>query len=145
MPVEGSPLDLAELIATADGVAALGRRADPSGGADIPVIWRSSDGTTWTSAALPRPDTLPAGTSLDAAVLASGAAGWLVAADRDGGDAPSVIWTSPDGTAWTPSADGPWDSARIVRATAVAGGILVTGETLGADGVSVPITWFVIR
>jgi hypothetical protein len=143
VPVEGSPLDLAELIATADGVAALGRRADPSGGADVPVIWRSTDGTTWTSAALPRPGPLPAGTSLDDAVLASGPAGWLIAADRDGGDAASVIWRSTDGTAWTASAEGPWGNARIVRAIALAGGILVTGEAPGAGGIRVPITWFV--
>ncbi len=145
VPVEGSPLDLGPMVASPDGLAALGRRDDPAAGEDIPAIWRSTDGATWTSAALPRPAGLPAGTTLDAGVLASSAAGWLIAADRDGGDAGSVIWMSADGVAWTASAEGPWGNARIVRATAVAGGILVTGETLGAGGVSVPITWFVTR
>jgi hypothetical protein len=142
-PIEGSPLDLGQLIATPDGLAALGRRADPGGGEDVPVIWRSADGTAWTSAALPPPAGLPAGTTLDAGVLAWSSAGWLIAADRDGGDAASVIWTSVDGTGWTASADGPWGRARIVRATTVPGGSLVVGETLGADGGIVPTTWFV--
>jgi hypothetical protein len=66
------------------------------------------------------------------------AGGWIAAGwDRSGGDADATIWTSADGTGWTPHIVEPFGGSgtQAIAAMAMTGGrVVAVGWSTGPDG-----------
>lgn len=136
-PIPGTPLGINDIIPVANGFVAVGSgEADHAAHA---IAWRSADGRTWADAALPAPVGLPAGTPVIVERVATGSAGLLAFGERED-DFSTVVWSSPDGAAWT-SLDLTitLNGAAVDLAQAVDGSLLLAGQSSSGSGD--PIVW----
>jgi hypothetical protein len=141
-------LEITDVVASADGWLAVGRR-DPACNLDCGTtpsrayVWTSSDGLHWTR--IPDQNALKGGgmaavTRADQGFVAAGVA-----------SAHAAIWVSPDGLAWSRVPDARMfhspaspDGSLPVDATGVAandGVMVVVGQALGQDASEVRAWW----
>jgi hypothetical protein len=107
----GGTASMLGIYADADGFVAVGYR-EPNEGSNVPVIWISPDGSSWTDAS-------PAGASGMLVSVTRAASGAYVAAGM-ASDGSLVVWWSRDGVGWlstTIDADMPaqvgWPDFRL--------------------------------
>lgn len=138
-PVPGSPLGLNDLLRTAAGYLAIGS-STPDQSAPA-LAWRSIDGRTWTSTALPAPADLPAGAAVFGQRIAGGHAGFVALGGRTDTFA-DLAWSSRDGVTWTAI-----DLASVLG-DAIVDGLVPIGDALLLNGHRVlpngswePVAW----
>lgn len=113
----------ARLFGIADvgaGLVAVGTRDDAA------AAWTTDDGQTWREAEVAR-----ARSAGRLRAVAAGPDGLVAFGGAD--DVPSRVWTSEDGSAWTPQSGGDL-GARINAATYAGGRWLAVGDVLGSEG-----------
>jgi hypothetical protein len=106
------------------------------------VAWRSDDGTTWTRA----PDAKSLdnfGHAVEMRAVAWTDAGYAAGGHRlFGTQYPSaVVWTSPDGLAWTRAPEPPSFSQGKIQGIAAGGPGVVAVGSFGSPDFSVPTVW----
>lgn len=126
------------LSATPNGFA-LVTFVSPASGADptSTLVVGSADGASWQVL-----DAAGLGANLDVAV---GPSGWLAAADgatQDSGVPGIRLWSSPDGTQWTPIVEpAGLDGAHSGRLFGGASGYALLGQIEDANGTTVGAVW----
>jgi hypothetical protein len=118
------------------GLLAVGRYpADTCGGPPVIAgLWRSTDGTTWRTVALPRSMVRGHVETLD-----GGSAGYIATGKQSDQKTPG-IWVSQNATTWRAAALPKPSSGTLVvnGATSFAGGLVVAGAVLGEEGCGGP-------
>ncbi|HEX7131747.1 MAG TPA: hypothetical protein VF228_04195 [Iamia sp.] len=114
------PADVSEVVATDDGLVAVGALrtgSEPAMGGFRPVAWHSSDGTEWTQVDLPAPE-------------GDGSVHDVVATD-DG-----LVATGGDGLLWAGAADGTWEAITPegLPAAVTMSELAVVGDDVLASG-----------
>ena len=95
------PLQLTDVVTTRFGMFAIGQTADGNpNGSGHPVIIRSDDGQSWTTAA--KPAALGRGNPVLRAIAAGDAGIAVLGALHPASEGPAraILWLSPDGTSW---------------------------------------------
>jgi hypothetical protein len=134
----------------ADGAQMMGVAAGDTGfvavGVDASsthgIAWTSRDGTSWTRA----PDAAAFenyGLKIEVRAITWDGSQYVAAGHRLFGTqfGTAVVWTSPDGAAWTRANDVPSFSQGKVQAIARGGPGLIAGGNFGAPDFSVPTVW----
>jgi hypothetical protein len=129
----GEDVEIHDLVATGEGLLAIGRRA-VIGGGDIawdPVVWRSRDGLSWDALAtigLPTDTVVAVSPGADGAVA-------LGAMSTEGGDSyRATIASSADGERWHSLVDGPgWDGVFVWEGAADGGRLVVAGTLVRGE------------
>lgn len=122
----------AQVLTSIDWNAARGFVAGGSivrGGREIPTLWRSPDGLTWTKL----PDGMPPSDGLNAAVqrIVAVGTGFLASGASDAGPR---VWRSEDGASWTPVPAPAVPPAEVLLVFAASGGGKLMVVTLGEVG-----------
>lgn len=143
-PIAGSPLGVTSLAVRSDIVVAVGSGAAGSDLSQPALAWTWSGGKTWSGGALPTPSDLPSGVTVGATLVANGPSGMLAIGQRSDGDTATslVVWTSPDGVAWTPSSVPAPVATAVVLAVPLGGSFLVAGDAQPDTG-PIPVMWLV--
>lgn len=137
-PISGTPLGLRDLIQTDQGYLAAGSIATDQ--VARPIVLRSSDGRTWTSASLPQPADLPFGVGIYVDRVVSGPTGFVAFGERD--DTYSeIIWSSADALTWRAiDLDTAIKGVVVDSVFAVSDSLLVWGH-FDRSGTWEPVAW----
>jgi hypothetical protein len=139
----GRTAKMTDLAASPDGsLVAVGyaereRQADP----DLPLIWRSADGRSWTWQYADRPAYAAPKHTIGVNAVTWAGSGWIVVgAVYDGYDpVQGSIWTSADGRRWTVTPRDPaFGGTDLLGVAAGSGGILVDGQLGSGFAFDVP-------
>jgi hypothetical protein len=100
---------VSSLAPTPGGLAAVGRdpwTRDPGSRSPVaatrdPVVWTSTDGSSWTRTVLPTADDVARSVALPLVLIAPAAGPWLVAGVGPDPYMTPLLWRSDDGVSWT--------------------------------------------